>query len=44
MELNKVEVRVVAEAEAQANDVLIKELAELQLALCGGGVGEVVFG
>jgi hypothetical protein len=43
MESTKVEFAVVEEAIEQANAEQLKQLADLQLVLMGGGCGEVVF-
>lgn len=42
MELNSKEVSVVEMAVAQAREIQITELGDLQLALIGGGIGETV--
>lgn len=42
MEMSKAEVKVLAQAEKQGSEAVMAELAELELALCAGGVGEVV--
>lgn len=42
MDMNNAEVTVVAEAAKLANDNFVLELNSLELAFCGGGVGEVV--
>jgi hypothetical protein len=42
MELNKIEVMMVADVSTEANDTQLAELTSLQLALIGGGCGEVV--
>ncbi len=44
MEHTQVEVTIVEKAAAEASDVQLRELNELQLAFVGGGSGEVVFG
>jgi hypothetical protein len=44
MELTKIEVAAIDEAVALATEIQVKELNELQLALVGGGIGDVVFG
>ena len=41
MEHTKIEVVVLQEATEAAADVQLRELNELQLALVGGGVGEI---
>jgi hypothetical protein len=43
MEHGKVEINVVEKAAELANEVKLSELNDLQLALVGGGCGEVVF-
>ncbi len=45
MELNKIELEKVEQAVKQAGEVemAIQELADLQLALVGGGMGDVQF-
>lgn len=42
MELNKIEVAVVEEAVAHAQEKQLCELNELQLAFVGGGIAELV--
>lgn len=42
MEISKLEVNAVADVAAALDEVNVIELAALQLALVGGGVGEVV--
>lgn len=42
MEMNKAEVKKIAETVTQVESMGIAELGELQLALIGGGVGEIV--
>ena len=42
MEFTKVEILAVQGAE-ESNEADVKELSELQMALVGGGCGEVVF-
>lgn len=44
MEVNKVEVTVLELAVAEAAESQLRELHDLQLALVGGGIGEVVVG
>ena len=44
MELTKIEFKAVEKITEEANDESIRELAEIQLALVGGGIGDVVFG
>jgi hypothetical protein len=44
MEITKIEVSVVEKAIELANDEVVRELSDLQLALAGGGIGDVVFG
>ena len=44
MEIAKVELAAVEQAIAVAPAIEIKELAELELALVGGGTGDVSFG
>jgi len=41
MELTKIEVAVVEDAVAAASDAQLHELSDLQLALVGGGCGEI---
>ena len=43
MESSKVEFTVIEETVEHANAEHLKQLAELQLTLMGGGCGEVVF-
>jgi hypothetical protein len=42
MELNKVEVAVIENAVQEANDLQLRLLSELQLAVVGGGIADVV--
>lgn len=42
MEMNKHEVQLVLEAAHNAGDAVLTELADLELACIGGGVGEIV--
>ena len=42
MEFTKTEIERVEEANKQAGIVAVKELEDLQLALVGGGMGDVV--
>ena len=42
MELNKAEVLVVERTSADAREIHLQELSDLQLALVGGGIGETV--
>ncbi len=44
MEHSETEVAVIEKVAAEASDVQLRELNELQLAFVGGGSGEVVFG
>ena len=44
MEHTKIEVAAVEETVAIASDVEIRDLNDLQLALVGGGIGEIVAG
>jgi len=44
MELSTVETTVVAKAVVDANQAQLNELCDLQLAMVGGGIGEVVVG
>ena len=44
MEFTKTEVIAVEQVTEQANDESLRELRDLQLALVGGGIGDVVFG
>jgi len=44
MEITKIEFKAVEKITEQANDDAVLELAEVQLALIGGGIGDVVFG
>jgi len=44
MEVNKTEMAVVTQALASADQNLVVELSDLQLALVGGGIADVVFG
>jgi len=43
MEINKLEVTALQEVADKASDDVVVELGELQLALVGGGGGDVVF-
>ena len=43
MEFTKVEVNVIEQIVNQATEIEVRELNELQLALVGGGIGDVVF-
>lgn len=43
MELVKVELDAIREAIIESNDVLVNELAELNLAMAGGGSTDVQF-
>jgi len=42
MEITTIEVATVEEANSKADALSIKELAELQLALVGGGIGDPI--
>ena len=42
MDLNKVELMVVEQAVEQAQSQEMRQLAELQLAFVGGGIGETI--
>jgi hypothetical protein len=42
MEMNNTEIKVITEADAKANEGFLLDLTHLELAFCGGGVGEVV--
>jgi hypothetical protein len=44
MEFNKTEVAVLEDAVSEAVENEIRDLKELQLALIGGGIGDVVWG
>ncbi len=44
MEMSKVETEVLNSAISEVTQDQVRELSELQLALVGGGSGEVVFG
>jgi hypothetical protein len=44
MEVSKVEIAVVEKAVSESTDRQLRDLSDLQLALVGGGIGEVVFG
>ena len=44
MEVNKTEMAVVTQALASADQSTVIELNDLQLALIGGGIADVVFG
>ena len=44
MEFSKTEVKFVAKVESETAQQALVQLAESQLALIGGGVGEVVVG
>jgi hypothetical protein len=43
MELSKIETQVVESLINEVQDQQVRELGELQLALIGGGIGDVVF-
>ena len=45
MELNKVELEIVSKIAKQAEEreTAVRELADLELTLIGGGVGDVMF-
>ena len=42
MEVAKIEVAAIEEIIIQANGIEIRQLNDLQLALVGGGIGEVI--
>ena len=44
MEVNKTEMAVVTQALASVDQSTVVELSDLQLALVGGGIADVVFG
>jgi len=44
MEMNKVEVAALEQADKDSNDTQSNDLSDLQLALVGGGIGSVIFG
>jgi hypothetical protein len=44
MEFTKMEIAILEMTENDVADEQIKQLQEFQLALIGGGVGEVIFG
>ena len=44
MEVSKTEMAVVTEALASADQYTVVQLSDLQLALVGGGIADVVFG
>ena len=44
MELNKAEVSVIEIAVKEANDEQVRLLNDLQLAMIGGGMADVIFG
>ena len=44
MELNNTEVKVLEETIKEANEDQMRQLQDLQLALVGGGIADVVFG
>jgi len=44
MEITKIEFKAVEKITEQANEDAVLELGEVQLALIGGGIGDVVFG
>lgn len=44
MELNQTEVAALEEVVANVSSSQVRELQDLQLALVGGGIGEVVVG
>ena len=43
MEMNKVEVAELEQVAKESAQDQVKELADLQLALVGGGIGSVIF-
>jgi len=43
-EITKIEFKAVEKIAEQANEEAVRELTEIQLALVGGGIGDVVFG
>ena len=42
MEVARVEVAAIEEIMTQANEIEVRQLNDLQLALVGGGIGEVI--
>jgi hypothetical protein len=42
MEVAKIEVTAIEEVIIQANEIEFRQLNDLQLALIGGGIGEVI--
>ena len=42
MEVAKIEVAAIQEIINQANEIEVRQLHDLQLALVGGGIGEVI--
>lgn len=44
MEIAKVEIAAIEGAIAKADTNVVTDLTDLQLALVGGGIGDVVFG
>ena len=42
MEVIKIEVAAIEEIINQANEIEVRQLNDLQLALVGGGIGEVI--
>ncbi len=44
MEFTKTEIALVEEATKEASQQDVRELSDLQLALVGGGMGDVIFG
>ena len=44
MEFNKTEVAILENTVSAAADKEVRDLSELQLALVGGGIGDVVWG
>ena len=44
MEISKIETQVVETLINEVQDEQLRSLSELQLALVGGGIGDVVFG
>ena len=44
MELTKIEVAAIEKTVTEVAECQIRDLNELQLALVGGGIGDVIFG
>ena len=44
MEISKTEVKLLANVESAVKQEAVEQLAEFQLALVGGGIGDVILG